>query len=110
MFPEIAYEAQQVRLEPGDKLVLYSDGVTECQNPEGDVFGDARLRSAALVAAQSGAPKLTDVLGASLREWRGASDFEDDISVLVLERPSGSEREPSHDAAPGWVATLRRDL
>ena len=94
MFPEIAYESQRVRLDPGDRLILYSDGVTECQNQKGDLSGETQLRAA--IDADTGVgPKLTDILGANLREWRGQHDFEDDISVLVLERPLASRDEPS---------------
>jgi len=110
MFPEVVYEAQRLRLDPGDKLILYSDGVTECRNPQGDVFGDARLRSVTEDAARSGNGRLTDALGRRLREWRGTSDFEDDISVLVLERPWTPEPEPSHDAASGRGLALEREL
>jgi sigma-B regulation protein RsbU (phosphoserine phosphatase) len=89
MFPEVAYEAQLVRLHPGDRLILYSDGVTECQNSHGDAFGDARLQAvSAAYTSGHGAQRLTDALGAELREWRGASDFEDDISILTFEHPS----------------------
>jgi sigma-B regulation protein RsbU (phosphoserine phosphatase) len=81
-------------------LILYSDGVTECQNPEGGMSGDIQLRAA--IEAKTGAgPKMTDILGANLREWRGQSDFEDDISVLVLERPLASRDEPSLGTLPG---------
>jgi sigma-B regulation protein RsbU (phosphoserine phosphatase) len=100
MFPEVAYETQQLRLEPGDSLMLYSDGVTECRNPEGDLFGDARLRSVTEAATQSGGSTLTEALGASLRDWRGASDFEDDISVLVLGRPRTVPRAAGTGAGP----------
>ncbi len=89
MFPEVAYEAQLVRLCPGDRLILYSDGVTECQNSHGEAFGDARLQAvSAALTSSHGARRLTDALGDELREWRGASDFEDDISILTFEHPS----------------------
>jgi sigma-B regulation protein RsbU (phosphoserine phosphatase) len=101
MFPEVVYETQRLRLDPGDKLILYSDGVTECANPEGDVFGDARLQSVLENDATASGCRLTDALGSSLREWRGAFDFDDDISVLVLERPRESGLEPGHDSAFG---------
>jgi len=86
MFPDVAYDPQQFRLEAGDRLILYSDGITECQNTEGEAFGDANLQAVATAATPASSQSLSDKLADSLREWRGSSDFEDDISVLVLER------------------------
>lgn len=86
MFPDVAYDSQQFRLGTGDRLILYSDGVTECQNTGGEAFGDAQLQAVAKAATSASSQSLTDNLADSLREWRGSNDFEDDISVLVLER------------------------
>jgi sigma-B regulation protein RsbU (phosphoserine phosphatase) len=87
MFPEVAYDSQSVQLGPGDRLILYSDGVTECQGPAGEAFGGERMNAALASAARTPAARLTTVLAERLRQWRGGSDFEDDISVLVLGRP-----------------------
>lgn len=86
MFAAVAYESQELSLAPGDKLVLYSDGVTECSNLEGQPFGQEQLRDALAFASRSQLP-LTAILDDRLRQWRGPRDFEDDISLLVLERP-----------------------
>lgn len=86
MFPVVDYQAQEVQLAPGDKLALYSDGVTECRNRQGEAFGEAQLRASLGFAAQTGL-SLTAVLDERLRDWRGPRDFEDDISLLLLERP-----------------------
>lgn len=88
MFPEVAYESRRLRLEQGDKLILYSDGVTECRGTDGELFGEQRFRD--FVARFRGADpgQLTKDLGDHLRRWHGGADFDDDISVMVLERRS----------------------
>ncbi len=92
MFPHVDYEPQEVCLAPGERLVLYSDGVTECRNPSGETFGEDQLQAALGLAIQAELP-WTKVLDHRLREWRGTFDFEDDISLLVLERPLAAREE-----------------
>ena len=101
MFSDVAYNAQVLHLGPGDRMILYSDGVTECQSPHGELFGDDQMKAVMAATARSSLPRLTSALADRLREWRGQSDFEDDISVLVLERPSESSNEPYPDQFPG---------
>jgi serine phosphatase RsbU (regulator of sigma subunit) len=43
---EASWEPQQIQLDPGDALLLYSDGITEAQNAAGELFGEARLLEA----------------------------------------------------------------
>jgi len=124
MFSEVDYAPQEFYLAPGDRLVLYSDGITECRNPQGLPFGEEQLIAALDCAYQMGL-SLTSVLDDRLRTWRGHYDFEDDISLLVLERPlpspplSPSQPEPEPDAQvtrmslssdPAEVAALQERL
>jgi sigma-B regulation protein RsbU (phosphoserine phosphatase) len=99
MFPEVGYESQTLQLAWGDRLILYSDGVTESQNPAGEAFGAERLTALLAVAARTPAARLTTVLADRLRQWRGGRDFEDDISVLILERPVEPDDWPGADAS-----------
>jgi sigma-B regulation protein RsbU (phosphoserine phosphatase) len=79
------YEACLLQLAPGGRLVLYSDGVTDCRDPAGTPFGAERLR--ALLQAQREAPlaQAGEQVEAALRGWTRAPGFEDDVTVLALE-------------------------
>lgn len=77
-------------LEPGDALVLFSDGVPEAQNPEGEEFGEERLLACLREASTCTARETIDGVMAAIDGFcRGASQY-DDITLLVARRlPAG---------------------
>ncbi|MFC4297758.1 SpoIIE family protein phosphatase [Castellaniella hirudinis] len=82
---EIAYEQKTLHLRPGDMLYLYTDGITEAFNPEGEVFGEARL--AGLLRAQpadAALDVLTDAVIADVRAFENGTDPTDDVTSLCL--------------------------
>ena len=85
LMEEAEFPVREERLAPGDKLVLYSDGVTESQNAEGEFFGRKRLREA--VAAHAGEPchAIHDAIQAAVAAFTEGAPQADDITVLVLE-------------------------
>ncbi len=85
LWQDISFDLIDIPFEPGDRLFLYSDGVSECANPEDEMFGDERV-----LEYLSGSRGLTldGVMGgleSTLDQWRGARDFRDDVSVMMLE-------------------------
>lgn len=86
MFEESTWKEQVTRLEPGDKLVLYTDGVTEAQDEQGALFGEDRL-SDALRAHQAEDVHLvcTELLDRIARFADGAPQS-DDITLAVVAR------------------------
>ncbi len=77
------------RLEPGDAIVLYTDGVTEARSPEGAFFGEERLRSLLGSCAGLEAPEIARVVRAAVL-GHAAGAPRDDIAVLVLRAPKTS--------------------
>lgn len=71
------------RLETGDGLLVYSDGLIEQEDPEAVEFSERRLVAAAAGAVGRGA-RLRDVLPAALDSHRGATPQQDDMSFLLL--------------------------
>src|SRR6266852_4596052 len=93
-----AYDTGSVRLNPGDMLLAYSDGVTECRNCKDQEFEMRRLSAAATAVGGASANQvLFSTLGAVL-DFADACSPEDDLTLLVVRRREGTviERSPSH--------------
>ena len=83
---EAKFESGQVTFEPGDALVVYSDGVLECRGASGEEFGCSNLLSAARRARQHTAQAtLMSLLGA-VQDYANGNPLADDISVAVIQR------------------------
>jgi len=86
MFPAVSYEPGSVRLEPGDVMVLFTDGIPEARNGEGRQYAEERLRDLAaghrgLAAADLCRKVLEDVGG-----FAAAGQPCDDITLVVVKR------------------------
>lgn len=80
-----AYEERSLLLGAGDRLYLYSDGLSEAMNSTGQLFGSARLLEAiGQVRFQHLNAGITSLMGAIAR-WHGAERRQDDISILAVE-------------------------
>jgi sigma-B regulation protein RsbU (phosphoserine phosphatase) len=89
ILPSAEFDSIQVQLHLGDRLVLYSDGVTECTNPAGDLFGEQRLWDYLAVAGERPLDEMLGGLENEMELWRGKREFDDDISLLALEVATG---------------------
>jgi phosphoserine phosphatase RsbU/P len=85
-FDEAAgYEAGEVTVEPGDRLLLFTDGLTEAANARDEMFGLERLERALVEGAALEAEALADRLLGELQRYRGVEGFEDDLTLLVAD-------------------------
>jgi serine phosphatase RsbU (regulator of sigma subunit) len=90
MFEGSTYDAGHARLEPGDALVMYSDGITEAEDPAGIAFDEAGLeRTLALYPGtfpEATAASVGQAIFDAVERHRRDSRLGDDLSVLVLSR------------------------
>jgi sigma-B regulation protein RsbU (phosphoserine phosphatase) len=86
-FGRLDAEPARVQLGPGDRLLLYTDGVTDAQSPAGERFGLERLLAAIGAVARDPSP---DALVASITNavttFRGTAEPADDVALLVAGR------------------------
>ncbi len=82
---ETPYEEQVIQMTPGDRLWIYSDGVTETANQNHEAFGNNRLLDTLRRQAETPLEKGMEALLAELRAWRGNRPLEDDISLVAVD-------------------------
>jgi serine phosphatase RsbU (regulator of sigma subunit) len=80
-----AFAVAEWQLTPGDKVVVYSDGVTEAQNATGQFFGKKRLRETLAAHAAESCLAIHDAIQESVAAFTEGAVQSDDITVLVLE-------------------------
>ncbi|MBI3210526.1 MAG: SpoIIE family protein phosphatase [Candidatus Solibacter usitatus] len=85
-FPFSRYEESSIRLDPGDLLLFYTDGITEAENAYGEQFGEERLREFAIRNRDRDSDEILHLLTGSVREWTGAGELQDDMTLLLLRR------------------------
>jgi PAS domain S-box-containing protein len=86
LFPSANIVTEELDLASGDRLFLYSDGFMDCANPSGVSFGARRMEEAIKAGRSSPLPLVVSGLRDAIVKWRGSETFNDDISLLALEK------------------------
>ncbi len=82
----ITHEEFKMRLEPGDTLVLLSDGVTEALNPQGDFYDLDRFTDSVVRHSGEGIAEYLASLYSELRQFTGSAELNDDVTIMGLRR------------------------
>ena len=85
LLPEAQYDTCEVTIKPGDRLVIVSDGITECPCLSGDDFGEDGLSDSLSRLVQLSGPDLLEALVRDLGQAAGTMSFPDDVSGVVLD-------------------------
>lgn len=86
ILPNASYQEGHTALEHGDLLVIYSDGVTETQNPEGEEFGVQRLSDVMARNITASAAGVRDRIEAALTKFAAGTSSVDDITMVIVKR------------------------
>jgi sigma-B regulation protein RsbU (phosphoserine phosphatase) len=79
-----SFEAKELLLQTGDMLLLYTDGVTEARNPQGEFFGVPRLGDLLITHGAAAPQELIEIVVGELGRFCQSRSFEDDVSLVVL--------------------------
>jgi sigma-B regulation protein RsbU (phosphoserine phosphatase) len=83
MAPEgITFDQQSVQLQSGDRLLIYSDGLPDAMNPDGDVYGAAGLLGDVNRLSSVSLRDVVNGLVSRSVTWRGDADANDDVTLI----------------------------
>lgn len=86
LMPDLNWDDVEFELRPGERLCLFSDGITECENPTGEQFGPQRLQQWLQQHVNEAIGALLPQFGQHLTGWRNGEQMADDVSLLIIER------------------------
>ncbi|MCR5578422.1 MAG: SpoIIE family protein phosphatase [Prevotella sp.] len=83
---DIPFTEETLQLEPGDTLLMYTDGVTEATDTEEKEYGEARLEALLKQSTQADCQQIIDNVKADVKAFVGEAEQSDDITLLALKR------------------------
>jgi len=90
-----SFTSSSIQLEPGDTLLLYTDGVTEAEDRNRNLFQDGRLKEAFGQHPNSSLKTLLDGVGSAVEKFTGGASQADDLTLLAVRY-----RGPAESALP----------
>jgi sigma-B regulation protein RsbU (phosphoserine phosphatase) len=90
VLPDARYTAGEAAFGPGDLLVLFSDGITEAMSPEGEEFGEDRLRQIVEDNAALALDDIQDRILEAINDWTD-EEQEDDMTLLIVRATADGE-------------------
>ena len=84
--PDIEYPSHTVQLEPGDTVMLYTDGITEAMNGDGEQFGVERMHDVFAESPPENSEQALKAMFDAVRNFVGDTPQSDDITCLVVRR------------------------
>jgi sigma-B regulation protein RsbU (phosphoserine phosphatase) len=93
IFDPSEFHVGKVPLQPGDLIVLYSDGITEARVRQGEEFGEARLEAVVAAHAEKSLAEIQQQILTAVRNWSG-QEPEDDMTLLLVRATESAKEKP----------------
>ena len=85
LFEQATFQEETISLQPGDRVIVFSDGVTDASNEAGDPFSDDRLLAAIETHHADGPQPLLEALTAEIQTFCGHAPANDDVTLLIVQ-------------------------
>ncbi len=84
LFPDCVFEESEIRLESGDLLVAFTDGLVEACNPANEEYGEENLIQTLLKCAHLRAAEIENEILHSVKAWTHGAEQEDDLTIVIF--------------------------
>ena len=91
--PAASFPSARIHLEPGDTLLLYTDGVTEAEDRNRNLFQDARLKETFSLHQDSSLKTLQDGIWSTVEKFADGASQSDDVTLLVVRYRGPAEKK-----------------
>jgi sigma-B regulation protein RsbU (phosphoserine phosphatase) len=108
-FPGVTYSSLVIELNPGDLLLIYTDGLTEAESGAGEQFSLSGCMEVLRREGQSPLSQLLDELRQEVRRFSGRDTLDDDFTLLALRRPAAPRVAPPAPCRRGTDGPARRE-
>ncbi len=80
---DMTYDQESIKLDKGDLLFLYTDGLSEAENPEGDMYDEERVEEFVIRNRDMGIDDMVDLLASEVGEFMNGVERKDDLTLLI---------------------------
>jgi len=105
LVPEAEYATASVKLEPGDTLVLFSDGVTEAMDPDDQLFGAPRLKEVLTGLMDTPLEEIQKTVLESVENFSRGAPQADDVTLLLVRYRAAVHRAPTDTDVPASASS-----
>ena len=84
--PDCEYEEGRISLNPGDDLVLYTDGITEATNIDDEMFGQTRLERLLIEHRHASAREIEEQVYTNIKDFAAGASQADDLTMVIVKR------------------------
>jgi phosphoserine phosphatase RsbU/P len=105
LVPEAEYTTASVKLEPGDTLVLFSDGVTEAMDPDDQLFGAPRLKEVLTGLMDTPLEEIQKKVLESVENFSRGAPQTDDVTLLLVRYRAAVHRAPTDTDVPASASS-----